>query len=1041
MSFRGASDVPVEIIGGLVCDTAAVDLPAGVSPDCQDVDFSEDGARTRPGLGAPYGKLTGNVVNYLKTFETANGTQRAMAFTDLANLFKELSPGTFSLVSDLPDVNIAAPYCNSTTQFDNEWLAIGDGQYGVGLPRRFDDENLDRASQCGPGAAPTAVDEIGSFPIAASPTGATAGSLGIATATQAGTLVTLTLAFPLLFGLKVGDSIDVTGVGVGGYNGTFPIAAMPGCVFDANGFVASSSSNIIQYNVPTLGLGPSSGGTVYFPLATFLITTPGNFTSGQTVTTAGVTNTLYNGVNLVVRSVQSSTIVILFIGPTIFAATASGAGTLAYSGNIAIGPHQLSVIFVTRSEFLTAPAPPITWTAGGNLRAIISGIPIGPPNVIQRILIFTQSGGATFYYLTGVTQVANSNFIIPDNTTTQVTVDFTDGILAAGINAQYLFDQVELGECAGVLDYSDRLLWWGERAKVQNAVNLTFDGGFSGLTSATTGTAPNFPLGWTQDAVLAPGGASALVEGLPVVWGDAYAILTDTTGATTVRGKITENVYQDFLQVPIIETNTAYSVRAKVSWNGVFDISSPAVLHINLSSVIGGFVTVGLEAGGIVGIRGPSFMEFTAPLTAALATVPSDLTLQVYADNMPATPGSFTVDCIEIYPTLQPNNGSVVRASRAFQPESFDSVSGILQPNENNGQAVRAAFRMRERCFIVKEHSLYATQDDQTNEPSGWNMSEISRTVGTPSVRGVDGGEDWYVIAHRTGLYIFWGTEPQKISQEVGHCSGLQADGATPLTLAWDQINWEFGYTLWVTVDTTEKRILVGAPFGTATSPNAILMLDYRKIDPDEGSTGAEAIAANGPIRIRYTGMKAVMDKSRKWSPWTPSINSCALIERPDGTAHIWMGAGAGVPGPDAGAIYDLQRANLTDYSTEAQIPAYYWTAFTPQREQNQQIQTHEHRKSFKYLTMMIEGAGMVDLEAAPGNFNTYLSPVALPSLVLSSPAPYELETNIDVKGERVAFKFSASSPDGGITPAWFRALKMTFSVMGDPTTPVRGVN
>jgi hypothetical protein len=297
------------------------------------------------------------------------------------------------------------------------------------------------------------------------------------------------------------------------------------------------------------------------------------------------------------------------------------------------------------------------------------------------------------------------------------------------------------------------------------------------------------------------------------------------------------------------------------------------------------------------------------------------------------------------------------------------------------------------------------------------------------------------VIAHRTGLYIDWGSEPQKISQEIGHSSNLKADGVTPLTLAWDQINWNAAYTMWVTVDTTEKRILVGAPFGTATSPNAILMLDYRKIDPDEGGTGAEAIAANGPIRIRYTGMKAVMDKSRKWSPWTPSINSCALIERPDGTAHVWMGAGAGVPAADKGAIYDLQRANLTDYSTAAQIPFYYWTAFTPQREQNQQIQTHEHRKSVKYLTAMAEGSGMMDLEAAPNNFNTFLSPQLLPSLFLSNPAYGELETNVDVKGERIAFRVSASSPDGGITPAWIRVLKLTLSVMGDPTTPVRGTN
>jgi len=72
----------------------------------------------------------------------------------------------------------------------------------------------------------------------------------------------------------------------------------------------------------------------------------------------------------------------------------------------------------------------------------------------------------------------------------------------------------------------------------------------------------------------------------------------------------------------------------------------------------------------------------------------------------------------------------------------------------------------RERLYFVKEHSLYVTQDDGTNEPSLWAIAEVSRKVGTPSVRGVGIGEDWVVIAHRTGLYIFSGGEPIKISQE-----------------------------------------------------------------------------------------------------------------------------------------------------------------------------------------------------------------------------------------------------------------------------------
>ena len=51
--------------------------------------------------------------------------------------------------------------------------------------------------------------------------------------------------------------------------------------------------------------------------------------------------------------------------------------------------------------------------------------------------------------------------------------------------------------------------------------------------------------------------------------------------------------------------------------------------------------------------------------------------------------------------------------------------------------------------------------------------------MGTLSVNGVDAGDDWAVIADRTGLYVFDGGDPLKISQEI-----------QPL---WDQINWAAG--------------------------------------------------------------------------------------------------------------------------------------------------------------------------------------------------------------------------------------------------------
>ncbi len=86
--------------------------------------------------------------------------------------------------------------------------------------------------------------------------------------------------------------------------------------------------------------------------------------------------------------------------------------------------------------------------------------------------------------------------------------------------------------------------------------------------------------------------------------------------------------------------------------------------------------------------------------------------LRVYADGTPTNGGGFVIDNIEIFPTALPYNASLVRASLAADPESYDGVSGLLSVAENNGQAVRAAFVLRGQLYFVKEHSIYSTQDD-----------------------------------------------------------------------------------------------------------------------------------------------------------------------------------------------------------------------------------------------------------------------------------------------------------------------------------------
>jgi len=155
MSTAGSFDAPIEIFGGLVTDMSPADLPHGVSPDCQDVVFSEGGVRTRPGMQAVFGPLAGNpTVNYLKTYITPGGAARTLVMDGNGSLYKETSPGVLATIASGLASN---SYANSCSMFGREYIAIGDGRVGNDVPRQFDDTNFDRVSQVGPGAGPASV--------------------------------------------------------------------------------------------------------------------------------------------------------------------------------------------------------------------------------------------------------------------------------------------------------------------------------------------------------------------------------------------------------------------------------------------------------------------------------------------------------------------------------------------------------------------------------------------------------------------------------------------------------------------------------------------------------------------------------------------------------------------------------------------------------------------------------------------------------------------------------------------------------------------
>lgn len=353
-------------------------------------------------------------------------------------------------------------------------------------------------------------------------------------------------------------------------------------------------------------------------------------------------------------------------------------------GSIVAGIHQCIVIFVTRQGYWTMPSPPVEWNAAGGRKANVTNIPTGPAHIVQRIVAFTASGGASFY-------TVPATMTLNDNTTTSLEVDFSDTILLAGTNADEQFNLIELPCQMGVISYAERLFWWGERAKLPNWQNLSFDGGWDASGNGR-------PLGWTRDPTFGPGGnrESTLAE-----FGDAYRITAD--GVTSARGMITQSAITDPYGNSRLQANVNDSVRARVQRTSNL---SAGTFRITAYSPSLGQIGVGLAITALQATM--SYQEFTAQLFPTQTSLPSDLLLRVYADGTPGPSGEgFIVDEIELFSTNTPQNSSIVRGSTTTEPEAYDGVSGLVEVAVNNGQALRSAFSLRNNLYFVKDRRLF----------------------------------------------------------------------------------------------------------------------------------------------------------------------------------------------------------------------------------------------------------------------------------------------------------------------------------------------
>ena len=792
----------------------------------------------------------------------------------------------------------------------------------------------------------------------------------VATITTAG-------AHGILAGAKV-----IVSLGTGG----IPVEKVVSTVPAPNKFTVDTPTGNDTQSVGSATLvWPAASGDVFAIIATPSPTTfeiPINYSNGTW--TSGAVNFPWNGTFYVSAVPTATSFNYDQSGPN--ATINSGTGTVTPVGQAAAGTHKCVVVFQTRTGYQTSPSIPVTFTASGSQYVLVSDIPIGPSNVVARVLAFTSAEGGRYFYLPVAPQlnseVIGTSTVVNDNITTSAVFDFSDQALLAAsaidIPGNNLFNQVVLGPCLGVFPYAGRMFAWGERNKVQQFVNMGFEGGYSA-------SAPTIPLGWTvQSGSLSAGGD----------YGAAFQF-----AGVGSSGAISQPAYQDQYGVAILLPNTGYTFRLWASGLGT-------VKATMYSATVGALATATVNVSH--GFTEAAFNVKTS------VTIPSDTVLTIESSAV-----GTVIDELELYYTDNPYL-TYTRASYINNPEAFDGISGLVGP-ANDPNPIRALFERRDVLHLLTsgpDGSLYEASNTPSGEPSTWNIQHISAKCGAISVWGDDKFEDWQVWLSDTGLRIYDGGAVDKMSQEV-----------QPWFDSWNLNAKQFSV---LANDPYERRILILAATGTASITNECYQLDYRELN------SASALSNSTPLRTGMGGKVYTTDITRKWCPWSIVANFCGLMQSAGGAEMVFCcGTGTVLSDPSFSAVYALGDTNGID-DDYGPFSSFYTTYNFISQDEAQALRLGAHRKLYTYLSMYVQGVGMVVVTPLVDR-SGFEWPATLP-MPLQPQANFDYECGLNIAGERVAFRIAALPL--GIGPTYGATLSLnnfTIAMIDHPFSPIRG--
>ena len=725
----------------------------------------------------------------------------------------------------------------------------------------------------------------------------------------------------------------------------------------------------------------------------------------------------YDGVNLDPISPQ---------GPVDPPLIEFGENQPAEGGRTTPGIHDYVMVYETRSGYLSqcSTRGTVTVPVEGALGIFPWTTPFegGSSGVIRRRL-----------YMSAVRvdpDVAQTEFYtLPSLWIEDNTVDLSERYLVGAPDVE-LINGAPLGNiplrqtlppALGIEAYNKRLFAYGCLNMVPRLMdtsastsfgldNLDFDS----RTAMTDHTTP----GWAPT-----GGAlnPAIVASIPGACGLCMAFTSNAT-ATTIGPTTTIKTMEEYLTKGSLSKQLVYCVRVRLRKSATAGSSTSAAFQV---TNVGGSVSFSTTVYNI-----STQWNWYSGTISSVGGVLGKLALSVVSANVIPTGQAIYCDSLEIYPADAPYAGSLVYVSDPEEPEVFDAETGLIQVSPDDGQEIRCAFQLRGNLYFAKERSLYVTSDNG-EVPTSWRVDQVSAIVGTPSVDGVGIGEGWAVIASRTGVYLFDGGMPQKISQEI-----------QPL---WDRMRWEYGEKIRVMVSPEEKKVYIAVPMPlplpwetaptdlTPVRPNMFLTLDYIEGFGD-------------PIQGRGQGRKWSITEFDNYGRY---IASAAVVEWSDRKPRVLFGGLNYL-------YYDNATARVDDTykyvsgawtSTTASINNYYETA---------PIGAEMGRSLFSILAMKIRGGGkLVTRVRRPGYVENVEPPIPTLSDVYLGPHPiHDVELKINKTDTQLcvwigtdtipAVEHSEGPPHVDAVaaiPGWFILKRLAVWIKNAPFSFLRGHN